>query len=289
MTKVALITGCSSGLGKALARTLHSGSWGPGSASAFRVFATSRNTQDVEDLKLEGIDVVQLDVTDADSVNSAVEHVVQEAGGIDLLICNAGILRIGPLIEQKLSEIKTVFDTNVYGTLLCARSVATVMTTQRSGVIAVIGSISASITAPYTGAYSASKAASRSIAEALRLEFSPYSVNVTYVEGGLFRSSIVQKSTLDVSQYAGEHSLWRRAVSGIRGVAEYIGEAPTTNAEQVAVAITRRLCLKGGPPAHFTVADKVWINKIAAFIYQYISPDVIHKSLTSRFGLSQNW
>ncbi|KAL0032388.1 hypothetical protein WJX79_008664 [Trebouxia sp. C0005] len=102
--KVALITGCSSGLGKALARALHTGSWNAHSAAGFRVFATSRNTGDLQDLMLEGIDALQLDVTDADSVKSAVDHIEKEAGGIDLLVCNAGILRIGPIVEQDLSE-----------------------------------------------------------------------------------------------------------------------------------------------------------------------------------------
>lgn len=79
---------------QALARALHTGSSNAHSASGFRVFATSRNIGDLQDLKLEGIDALQLDVTDAESVKSAVDHLVKEAGGIDLLVCNAGIHRI---------------------------------------------------------------------------------------------------------------------------------------------------------------------------------------------------
>ena len=175
------------------ARALHTGSWNAHSASGFRVFATSRNIVDLQDLKLEGVDALQLDVTDAQSVKSAVDHIVKEAGGIDLLVCNAGIHRIGPIIEQDLSEVKAVVDTNVYGTSLCARAVAPVMMRQRSGIIAAVGSISASITAPYCGIYSASKAATRSMIEAMRLELSPYSVKATFIEAGIFCSSIIQK------------------------------------------------------------------------------------------------
>ncbi len=287
--KVALITGCSSGLGKALARALHTGSWSAHSASGFRVFATSRSIEDVQDLKLEGIDTLQLDVTDAESVKSAVDHIVKEAGGIDLLVCNAGIHRIGPIIEQHMSEVKAVVDTNVYGTLLCARAVAPVMMRQRSGVIAAVGSISASITAPYCGIYSASKAATRSMIEAMRLELSPYTVKATFIEAGMFRSSIIQKSTFDISQYTAEKSWWSRGASGIQAVAQYIEETPTTTAEQVAVAVAKQLCQKHGPPAHFLVADKTWINKFLGFIYTFVSPAAIHKIFTSSFGLGEKW
>lgn len=287
--KVALITGCSSGLGKALARSLHTGGWDAKRTTEFRVFATSRKTQDLQDLKLEGIDVLQLDVTDPHSIRAAVDEVVREAGGIDVLLCNAGILRIGPMVEQELSDIKAVFDTNVYGTLLCARAVAPVMIKQRSGTIAATGSITASVTAPYCGTYSASKSAVRSMMEALRLEMFPYSVHVTHIEAGLFRSSLVQKSIFDASLYRAQQSLWRRAVDGMETIAKYISETPTTTAEEVAVAVAKQLCRKQGPPAHFLVGDQTWVNKLAGFIYTFVSPDAIHKSFTSRFGLDKKW
>ena len=122
----------------------------------------------------------------------ALDHMVQEAGGIDLLVCSAGIHRIALIVEQDVSDIRAIFETNVFGALLCARAVAPVMIQQRSGVIAVIGSIAASVTSPFGGAYSASKSATHSIFKALRLEMSPYNVNVTVVESGTFRSSIIQ-------------------------------------------------------------------------------------------------
>ncbi|KAA6427974.1 MAG: hypothetical protein FRX49_02636 [Trebouxia sp. A1-2] len=287
--KVALITGCSSGLGKALARALHTGSWNAHSAAGFRVFATSRNTGDLQDLMLEGIDALQLDVTDADSVKSAVDHIEKEAGGIDLLVCNAGILRIGPIVEQDLSEVKAVIDTNVYGTLLCARAVAPVMIRQRSGVIAAVGSITASLTAPYCGIYSASKAATRSMIEAMRLEMSPYNVKATFIEAGMFRSNLIHKSTFDISQYTAEKSCWSRGASGIEAVVRYIQESSTSTAEQVAAAVARQLCQKHGPPAHFLVADKTWINKFMGFIYMFVSPDAVHRLFTSKYGLSKKW
>lgn len=115
------------------------------SSQRFTVFASARKLHNVHDVSLKGIDVLQLDVTHASSVQTAVDWVVSEAGGIDLLVCNAGLIRYVPIIEQELSCVKAVFDTNVFGTLLCARAVASVMINQRSGVIAVSSSISASL------------------------------------------------------------------------------------------------------------------------------------------------
>ncbi len=243
----------------------------------------------MEDLRLEGIDVLQLDVTDASSIQSTVDRVVGEAGGIDLLVCNAGMIRYGPLVEQELSDIKAIFDTNVFGTLLCARAVAPVMIKQRSGIIAASGSISARLTAPFVGAYSASKSATQSLFEGLRVEMSPYNVAVTVIEAGIFRSDLTQKSTLDISKYTAESSLWRQAATRIAYTAKYIKENPTTTAEQVAAHVAKQLCRKQGPPAHFLVGEETWVTKFAGFIYTFISPHLIHKVLAGRFGLDKKW
>jgi len=142
---------------------------------------------------------------------------------------------------------------------------------QRSGVIAAVGSIAASITAPYCGIYSASKAATRSMIEAMRLEMSPYNVKATFIEAGMFRSSIIQKSTFDISQYTAEKSWWSRGASGIEAIARYIEETPTTTAEQVAVAVVKQLCQKHGPPAHFLV-DGIHLH----FCVSRCNPQIVH-------------
>ncbi|KAL3161538.1 hypothetical protein ABBQ32_010406 [Trebouxia sp. C0010 RCD-2024] len=110
--QVVLISGCGSGLGKALVRCFHDHTSFGGKASCFRVFASDVNLESVEDLKLEGIDTLKLDVTDAESIQRAVEHVEHVAGRIDILVCNAGLLAIAPLIEEPLSEIQSVWNVN---------------------------------------------------------------------------------------------------------------------------------------------------------------------------------
>jgi len=83
-----------------------------GKPSGFRVFASDLNLDSIEDLRLEGIEVLALDVTTAESVQRGVSHVEQEAGRLDVLVCNAGIVTIAPLIEEDLSEIQAVWNVN---------------------------------------------------------------------------------------------------------------------------------------------------------------------------------
>ena len=83
-----------------------------GKASRFRIFASDLHAHSLEDLRLEGIETLQLDVVDADSVKQAVRHVEQAAGRIDILVCNSGIVKIAPLIEEDLSEIQAVWNVN---------------------------------------------------------------------------------------------------------------------------------------------------------------------------------
>ncbi len=113
--QVVLITGCGSGLGKALARSFKQAAFA-GEPSGFRVFASDLNLDSIKDLRIEGIEVLTLDVTNAESVQRGVSHIEQEAGRLDVLICNAGIVTIAPLIEEELSEIQAVWNVNTCGT-----------------------------------------------------------------------------------------------------------------------------------------------------------------------------
>lgn len=110
--QVVLITGCGSGLGKALVRSFHEQASFQGRASRFRVFASDVKLESIDDLNLEGIDTLRLDVTSTESVQQGVEHVERVAGRIDILVCNAGLLTIAPLIEEPLSEIQAVWNVN---------------------------------------------------------------------------------------------------------------------------------------------------------------------------------
>ncbi|KAL0020081.1 hypothetical protein WJX79_007844 [Trebouxia sp. C0005] len=208
--QVVLITGCGSGLGKALARSFHKQAAFAGKPSGFRVFASDLNLDSIEDLRLEGIEVLALDVTVAESVQRGVNRVEQEAGRLDVLVCNAGIVTVAPLIEEDLSEIQAVWNVNTLGALLCARAVAPIMIRQRSGIMALTGSIFADYTAPFNGAYASSKAAVTSLFDALRLELAPYNISVCVMEPGFFTSKL-RNSCFDPSRYLEGESLYSQA------------------------------------------------------------------------------
>ena len=185
---VILITGCSSGFG--LLTALHFARKGD------TVYASMRNTSKAgelekacraEDLK---IDVVQLDVTDEESVTRAVKHVMDGAGRIDVLVNNAGLAHLGPMEETEDDELKEIFETNFFGALRVTRAVAPHMRERRSGTIVNVSSMAAVVTAPFRGVYSASKRALEAASEALRYELHPFGVRVLIIEPGGFETKI---------------------------------------------------------------------------------------------------
>jgi NADP-dependent 3-hydroxy acid dehydrogenase YdfG len=105
--QVVLVTGCSTGIGRALARELK--------ARGHRPFATARRTESIAELAAEGIETLALDVNDPATVKAAVATAMDRAGRIDVLINNAGINLFGPLMELRADEIRPVFETNVLG------------------------------------------------------------------------------------------------------------------------------------------------------------------------------
>lgn len=208
MAKVVLITGCSSGLGRALAQRMHAE--GAGGERAYRVFASARNLASLRELEAAGLDVVQLDVTDQKSVDSAVRRVIQRAGRIDVLVNNAGLSRVGPIVEQPLSEMQEVMEANLFGVVRVMQAVAPHMMRQRSGLIVQIGSIVSMLASPFGGIYSASKAALLSLTDALRLELEPFGVHVTYCASGAIKSAFSDNvlAGTNVARYERAESLY---------------------------------------------------------------------------------
>ena len=280
--KVVLITGCSSGLGRAMARKFH--------ARKYRVFASARNPKSVQNLAEEGMSILSLDVTSMESVQQAVAEVVEEDGSVDYLICNAGVLKIGPIAELDIAEIQAAMDTNFTGAVRCAQAVTPVMVKQRSGVIAVTGSVSATMTTPYAGVYSASKAALQSIFTALRMELAPYGVHVSIIEAGAFRSNLSDNNGLDVSKYCDSKSLYGRVTKHMQARASLSQRTPgCMPADAVAEQIVRQLCRKQGPPAHFLVAGKAWVLKLIGFIQTFVWPGFTDRLMRKQFGLADMW
>jgi len=179
---VALISGCSTGIGRFLTTELAKRGW--------QVFATARDHAAIEDLKAPNVQTAALDVTDEKSIKTCVESVMANAGKIDMLINNAGLLLIGPLSELEISELRREFETNVIGLAALTHAVVPHMIKRTSGKIVNISSISGVLNTPFSGAYCSTKAAVTSYSDVLRMELKPFGIDVITVQPGGIRSNL---------------------------------------------------------------------------------------------------
>ncbi|MEZ4796122.1 MAG: SDR family oxidoreductase [Flavobacteriaceae bacterium] len=179
MSKVVLITGGSSGIGKSIGEFL--------TIKGFQVYGTSRNPENYPD---SSFPLIALDVTDVNSINSCITKVVSEAGKLDVLINNAGAGITGPIEEIPETEIKRNFETNFFGPINVIKAALPQMREQNSGLIINITSIAGYMGLPYRGVYSASKGALELITEAFRMEIKSFNIHMTNVAPGDFATNI---------------------------------------------------------------------------------------------------
>jgi NAD(P)-dependent dehydrogenase (short-subunit alcohol dehydrogenase family) len=179
MSKVVLITGGSSGIGKSIGEFLHH--------KGFVVYGTSRNPERV----LNSIfPLVALDVRNPESIQTAVTKIIATSGRLDIVINNAGVGITGPLEEIPSQEIKNNFETNFFGPIEVMKAVLPQMRAQKSGLIINVTSIAGYMGLPYRSIYSASKGALELVTEALRMEVKSFGIHITNVAPGDFATNI---------------------------------------------------------------------------------------------------
>ena len=177
----ALVTGCSSGIGRGVALTLH--------AAGYSVYATARRPEVISDLADAGMSTLALDVTDEASMAAAVARVVADHGAVGVLVNNAGYALQGTIEEADLAEVRRQFETNVFGLVRLTQLVLPGMRAQGWGRVVNIGSMGGRFTFPGGGFYHASKHAVEAVSDALRLEVAPFGVRVSLVQPGPVQSS----------------------------------------------------------------------------------------------------
>jgi len=203
--QVILITGCSTGIGRALAAEL--------SRRGHRVFASARRPETLEGLNVTG--KLRLDVTDEPSVSQAVSRVLDQTGRVDLLINNAGFNLFGPVAELPLDGFRALFETNVLGLMSVVQKVFPVMADVGSGRIVNVGSIVGVVPTPFAGAYCATKSAVHTLSEVLRMELAPFGIDVIVVQPGGVRSQIADTGSQGLERYAQNTSRYRTVHRGI--------------------------------------------------------------------------
>jgi NAD(P)-dependent dehydrogenase (short-subunit alcohol dehydrogenase family) len=187
LAKTILITGASTGFGRDTAETL--------TRQGYIVFAsfrdiTVRNKSHAEALRSAGINVVELDVTNNDSVETGVSNVLSQAGRIDVLVNNAGIAFAGVSEAFTVEQVRNLFEVNVFGIQRVLRAVLPTLRKQRDGLVINVGSILGRVTFPFFGLYGASKYAVEALTDSYRYELSQLGVDVLLVQPSAYPTNM---------------------------------------------------------------------------------------------------
>jgi NAD(P)-dependent dehydrogenase (short-subunit alcohol dehydrogenase family) len=191
--KVVLVTGCSKGgIGFHLCERF--------AEQGCTVYATSRRLETMDGFK-HPMEKRAMDVTSDDDVKLVVQSILEEQGKIDIVVNNAGVIAIGPLLDVSLDQARKAFETNTFSVLRVAQAVIPSMVERKQGLIVNIGSIVGNIPTPWNGLYCASKAAVHALSDTLAMECKPFGVKVILVAPGGIRSNISanQAATLQLS------------------------------------------------------------------------------------------
>jgi short-subunit dehydrogenase len=186
--KVALVTGCSSGIGLETSLLL--------ARNGFYTYATMRNLEKSKvisnTIQKEGklsLEILQLDVNNDESVKEAIQKITNEQERIDVLVNNAGYALVGPLEEISVEEFKEQFETNVFGVIRVTQAVLPIMRRQRKGTIVNISSVAGKIGFPLTSAYVSSKFALEGLSESIAYEIEQFGIKVILIEPGVIKTN----------------------------------------------------------------------------------------------------
>jgi NAD(P)-dependent dehydrogenase (short-subunit alcohol dehydrogenase family) len=225
--QVVLVTGASSGIGRAVAQHLH--------AQGYRVFGTQYQTRIIEST----ITMIPMNVDDDESVRQGMVRLYEEAGRLDAVVNSAGWLLIGSIEDTSLAEAKAQFETNFFGILRVSKAALPFLRGQGSGHIVNISSLGGVQGLPYCGLYCASKFAIEGLSESLRLEVSRFGVHVVIIEAGDFHTRMSTRRRMVAE--ANENSIYSQSYTRLMERAAYEeSQAPTP--EPIAYLVDRILC-----------------------------------------------
>ena len=232
---VALVTGASSGIGRATAQRL--------AALGFTVHAAARRVERMSDLADHGIHVESLDVTDDGSMVTVVDKIVSEHGRIDILVNNAGYGSYGAVEDVPIAEARRQFDVNVFGLARLTQLVLPHMRAQRDGYIVNISSMGGKIWEPLGGWYHAAKFAVEGLSDCLRAEVAEFGIKVVVVEPGSITSEWATISADNVeaisadTPYRGQAKLIARGLR--KSDTSFLASEPEVVAEAIGKAVQR--------------------------------------------------
>ncbi|WP_199186268.1 MULTISPECIES: oxidoreductase [unclassified Pseudoxanthomonas] len=264
--KVVLVTGASSGIGRASARAL--------ADAGCVVYGSVRELEHAEPVK--GVTLLQLDVREQASIDHAVASIMAREGRIDVLVNNAGQNLVGSVEETGIPEVESLFDTNVLGVMRTIQAVLPHMRARRTGRIINLSSVLGFLPAPYMGVYAASKHAVEGLSESLDHELRQFGVRVTLVQPSFTNTSFeanTKRVGASISDYDREREL------ALRAVARASSEAPDAAivADTIVEAALGKWRMRRTPAGQATLLSK---------LRRFMPAGPVDASLRKTFGLA---
>jgi short-subunit dehydrogenase len=249
LKQVAIITGCSSGIGYETSILL--------AKNGFKTYATMRNTDKGNKLKeiaeKENVDlkIIKLDVTDDHSIKNAINEIVQETNRIDVLVNNAGNNIAGAVEDLSIEEFKEQFETNFFGLIRVTKEVLPIMRKQRMGIIVNVSSIVGKMAIPLNSAYVSSKFAVEGFSESIRYELEDFGIKVILIEPGVIKSNFYENTKMSKNSLMDPNSAYHPIAQKIfdaflpmlqyafptKKVADVILEAVTSDNPEIRYAV----------------------------------------------------
>jgi NAD(P)-dependent dehydrogenase (short-subunit alcohol dehydrogenase family) len=255
--RTVLITGCSTGIGRACAERL--------AGAGHRVYATARRPETIEDLRAAGCRTLALDVTDEASMKAAVEVVEAEQGTVGALVNNAGYSQSGAIETLSMDDLRRQFETNVFGLVRMCQLVLPGMRRAGGGRIVNMSSMGGNFVFPGGGAYHASKYAVEAISDALRFEVKGFGVGVTVIQPGAIRTEFASTVSERMPEGDGPYATFNADVDRAtreayeKGPLAKLGGEPDAVAKAVEKAITAKrapIRMRVTPSAHVLVTQR---------------------------------
>lgn len=268
--KKVLITGASSGIGAAIAETL--------ADKGCRVWGTTRDLTKVASLPLsQKVKFLAMDVNDDASVRTGVDRFLAEAGGVDVLINNAGFGVFGPLEEFPLAEAKAIFETNYFGALRLIQAVVPFMREQGNGLVINITSLAARFVIPFQVHYSATKFALSALTEGLRQELRPFGVKVVAVEPGDIKTNF-NNVTVFGSEEGSPYQKWTEPCWRVIDVNMEKSPPPQVIADQVLKIVGTK-----NPRPYYVAGD--FLSTKFPFIARFVPQTLKEKMIRMFYGV----
>ncbi|KZZ45496.1 short-chain dehydrogenase/reductase [Thalassolituus sp. HI0120] len=269
--RTVLITGCSSGIGRALTEEFL--------RHGFRVYAAARNTQSLSGLISDQLIPISMDVNNPDDIASTAETITHDGGKLDYLINNAGYAAMGPVVELSTEDLKQQFETNVFAPIALTKALLPMLRASGNAQVVNIGSVSGILTTPFSGAYCATKAALHALSDALRMELAPFNIKVVTVQPGAIESKFGDNSLENMSNLIDEQSLYAPLKKSIQDRATASQDNPTPTKEFATELMAQLL---SQPDAVIRIGNG---SRALPFIRRWIPIEWVDKLLSKKFGL----